>query len=53
MVVQTFYSGIMHAMRSMIDMESKTKVQAYNLIKEMEIYNYKSSTKRLTQVGWR
>jgi len=45
MLVQTFYYGVKHAMRSMIDAVMggtlrKTKDEAYNLIEVMALNNY-------------
>ena len=52
MVVQTFYNGVTQSVRSMIDVAtggtlmSKTKEEAYNLIKEMALNNYRWSSER-------
>ena len=46
MILQTFYNGVTHDMRLMIDMAaggtlmSKTKDEAYNLIVKMTLNNY-------------
>jgi len=50
--MKTFYNGVAHAMRSMIDtatgftLMSKIKDHPYNLIEDMVLNNYQWSNKR-------